>query len=157
VSTLEAFEPAMLAVSEGTGLVTARRRLALDEESATWLGRSVVAAQKPEEEPAVAEGPWQGVSSLLMPGESGLESLVRGLVARGAPVPVHGYELGNAGWPAELAWPEHRVAVVLSGDTEDHEIADRDRAYRAGGWDARTAQQWDVDDLVKMITRGETR
>jgi hypothetical protein len=161
-TTLDAFQPAELAVSEGTGLVTARRALALDDETATWLGRSPAA---PVAGPAAAGGldeaktdqHWRDVVALLMPDESGLESLVRALAARGAPPPKQGFELGDAGWQAELAWPERRIAVVLVGDLHDNETADRDKAFAAHGWDARTARQWSVDDLAEKVMQPSGR
>jgi len=162
-TTLDSFQPAELAVSEGTGLVAARRDLALDEETATWLGRDPAA---PAAEPVgtgdldetQTDQRWRDVVDLLMPDESGLESLVRALAARGVPPPEQGFELGDAGWQAELAWPERRIAVVLVGDLHDNETADRDEAFAAQGWDARTARQWSVDDLAEKVleTSGRT-
>lgn len=161
VTTLDGFEPAELAVSEGTGLALAKRGLAIDEESASWLGRAVLPEAEPEPEPvdeAKVDERWRDVLTLLFPNESGLESLVRGLIARNAPLPEQGFELDDAGWQAELAWPGQRLAVVLADDYS-HESAERDRAFAVQGWDARTARQWNVDDLVEKIlaTSGEGR
>jgi hypothetical protein len=154
VTTLDAFDPAELAVCEGTGLVLARRALELDEETATWLGRAAAAEPEPAPEAldeAKADRRWREVLALLFPDESGLESLVRGLIARSVPLPKQGYELGDAGWQAELAWPDRRIAVMVAGELGDHETADRDKAYAAEGWDARSARQWTVDELVEKI------
>lgn len=160
-STMDTFEPAQLAVSEGTGLVAARRLLELDPESATWLGREPGAPLEPEIEEidvGKTDPGWRDVPSLLVPGEAGLESLVRGLIARVAPPPVLGYELGEGGWQAELAWPGRRIAVVLSDDYHhNHEAADRDRAYAEDGWDARTAKQWSVEELLGKLTSEGSR
>ncbi|WP_204009133.1 hypothetical protein [Virgisporangium aurantiacum] len=157
LSTVDTLEPAELAVSEGTGLVLARRAQDLDAETATWLG--LVREAEPEPEVAdtgvvdksEADERWSEVLSLLFPGESALESLVRAMIAHGIPLPEQGYELGDAGWQAELAWPSRRIAVLL-GDAFDQEAEDRDRAYAAAGWDARTARQWSIDELVEKIT-----
>ncbi|GAA1801279.1 DEAD/DEAH box helicase [Luedemannella flava] len=161
VTTLGGFEPAELAISEGTGLVLARRGFALDAETATWLGRATVPDVEPEADKVderQLDSRWRDVLTLLFPDESGLESLVRGLIARQAPLPEHGYELDDAGWQAELAWPSRRIAVILADDYS-HEAAERDRAFAEQGWDARTAKQWDVDDLIVkiMATSGEGR
>jgi hypothetical protein len=70
------------------------------------------------------------------------------------PAGLAGYELGDAGWQAELAWPAARAAVVLAAqedDGPDYEAADRDRAFADAGWDARTAVQWDPTDLARRI------
>ncbi|MEU0559369.1 DEAD/DEAH box helicase [Dactylosporangium sp. NPDC006015] len=158
LSTVDSFDPASLAVTEGTGLVLAQRALALDEETATWLG--VTAETKPVEPPSVqTDSPWQEVLRYLDPEESALEALVQSLARRGVPLPVVGYELGNQGWPAEVAWPNQRIAIVLSGSHDDPETADRDRAYATAGWRARTAQEWSVEELAAQIeaTSGEGR
>lgn len=158
LTTVDAFDPVELAASEGTGLVIARRA-ELDEETATWLGRvrrvDEPATAKPVET-AATDTRWTGVLNLLSSGESGLETLVRGLAARGVPLPEQGYELGDGAWQAELAWTARRVAVVLAGDAYDHETADRDKAYAAQGWDARTAGQWSVDELAEKVMEKET-
>jgi replicative superfamily II helicase len=162
MTTLDAFDPAELAVCEGTGLVLARRALELDEETATWLGRATAAEPELALEAldeTKADRRWREVLALLFPDESGLESLIRGLIARNVPPPEQGYELGDAGWQAELAWPDRRIAVMVASELADHETADRDKAYAAEGWDARTAQQWTLDELVEkiMVTSGTSR
>ncbi|MFC7483006.1 hypothetical protein ACFQX7_27600 [Luedemannella flava] len=139
----------------------ARRGFALDAETATWLGRATVPDVEPEADKVderQLDSRWRDVLTLLFPDESGRESLVRGLIARQAPLPEHGYELDDAGWQAELAWPSRRIAVILADDYS-HEAAERDRAFAEQGWDARTAKQWDVDDLIVkiMATSGEGR
>ncbi|WP_047121685.1 hypothetical protein [Streptomyces leeuwenhoekii] len=98
---------------------------------------------------------WDDVLPLLDDEEPGLLALARRLAETGVPAGEAGYELGEAGWQAELAWPAVAVAVVLAAqedDGPDYEAADRDRAFEAAGWDARTAAQWDPTDLARRIT-----
>jgi AcrR family transcriptional regulator len=83
--------------------------------------------------------------------ESTLELLVQQLARQGVPAPVVGYELGDQGWQAELAWPDRRIAVVLTGSPDDPEVVDRDRAYAAAGWHARTAREWSVHELAAQL------
>ncbi|GAA1636915.1 hypothetical protein [Actinoplanes couchii] len=64
-----------------------------------------------------------------------------------------GYELGEQGWQAEIAWPDRLTAIVLSGSTGDPETEDRDRAFGAAGWHARTARDWSADDIAELIER----
>ncbi|MGN9768429.1 DEAD/DEAH box helicase [Micromonospora sp. SD12] len=158
VSTLDAFEPASMAVTEGTGLVLTQRALPLDEETATWLG---VVAQPVAADPETLdkESPWRDVLRYLDPAEDTLDHLVQQLARQDLPAPVVGYELGDQGWQAELAWPDRRIAIVLTGPSDDPETEDRDRAYAEAGWHARTAQQWSVDELAAEIraTSGEER
>lgn len=143
VSALDAFEPASMAVTEGTGFTLAQRALPLDEETATWLG---VTAQSPPAEAAALdeESPWRDVLRFLDPDEITLGQLVQQLARQGLPAPIVGYELGDQGWPAELAWPDQRIAVVLTGQDDDPETEDRDRAYagRAGTPAPRGNGRW---------------
>ncbi|MCO8271803.1 DEAD/DEAH box helicase [Actinoplanes sp. TRM 88003] len=150
-SVLESFDPALLAVSEGTGLMAAQRAFDLDEETATWLG---VAPDAPPVEPPVADEAdpaWQQVLRYVDSGEPELERLMFALVKFNLPVPVVGYELGDQAWMAEFAWPDRRLAIVLAGDEDDPETDDRDKAYHAAGWHARTAVDWSADDLAELI------
>src|SRR5262249_36809026 len=74
-STLDGFDPAQLAVTEGTGLLLARRAAGLDDETATWLGR--VTEPAPEVPEAVAaDSGWQTVLRYYDREESALETLV---------------------------------------------------------------------------------
>ncbi|WBB80435.1 DEAD/DEAH box helicase [Micromonospora sp. WMMD882] len=150
VSTLDAFDPASLAVTEGTGLTPARRGLPLDEETAAWLG--VTPQPAPTAPDPVDDGsPWQEVLRYLDRDESALTQLVAQLARQGLPAPVVGYELGDEAWPAELAWPQQRIAVVLTGPAGDPETEDRDRAYVAAGWHARTARDWSAAELAGRL------
>ncbi|MBQ1059825.1 DEAD/DEAH box helicase [Micromonospora sp. C41] len=150
VSALDSFDPMSLAVTEGTGLVSAQRALPLDDETATWLG---TAPQPPSTvtEPVEDESPWQDVLRYMDREESTLELLVQQLARQNLPVPVVGYELGDQAWPAELAWPERRIAVVLTGAPDDPETEDRDRAYTEAGWHARTAREWSAEELAAQL------
>ncbi|MCW6003759.1 DEAD/DEAH box helicase [Micromonospora sp. CPCC 205371] len=152
LSTVDLFDPVVLAVAEGTGLVGVR--LPLDEETASWLGAGPEQVLAEQAEMA-SDSPWQLVLQYMDREESALETLVRSLVRRGAPPPVVGYELGDQAWPAELAWPEHRIAIVLAGSPDDPETADRDRAYADLGWHVRTAREWTVEELTaELATTG---
>ncbi|WP_026125563.1 DEAD/DEAH box helicase [Nocardiopsis gilva] len=96
---------------------------------------------------------WTEVLEYLERDEPGLEPLVRSLMERGVPVPEAGYELSGGLWPAELAWPEQRVAVVLSDAllTNHEDKAKGDAAYADAGWTAREAQKWDAAELAARV------
>jgi eukaryotic-like serine/threonine-protein kinase len=102
-----------------------------------------------------ADAEWLDVLRYVNSDEPGIDRLLRNLSDRRLPRPVVGYELGDSAWPAELAWPEHRIAVVLSGPADDPETADRNAAYRVAGWDARTAEAWTADELAAQLTTKE--
>ncbi|WP_127553976.1 DEAD/DEAH box helicase [Actinoplanes sp. OR16] len=157
-TALDAFDPAFLAVTEGSGLVAAQRAFDLDEETAAWLGAAPNAA--PPAEPVDAVDPeWEDTLRFVDPEEPELDGLMRALLKRNLPVPVAGYELGEQGWLAEFAWPSQRLAIVLSGADDDPEIEDRNKAYDAAGWHARTAREWSAKDLAALIdgTNGGAR
>ncbi|RNL83012.1 DEAD/DEAH box helicase [Halostreptopolyspora alba] len=108
-----------------------------------------------------ADPHWEEVIALLDPDEPGLATLARTLAAHGVPAPEAGYELGSGLWPAEIAWPRARIAVVLNGPghgavgDDDAERAKRDSAYAGAGWDARDAQHWDAAELARRISGTE--
>ncbi|MEU4564659.1 DEAD/DEAH box helicase [Actinoplanes sp. NPDC023936] len=154
---LGTFDPTLLYAAEGTGLIAAHRPAPLDDETATWLGRSTEpapAVTSPSDEPDSA---WQRVVELADLEESGVESLLRGLIQRHVPAPVSGYELNDAGWQADFAWPRLRIAVVqrLHGPAAEIEEQDRDAAFAAEGWHVRPAKEWDVDELATLVNEGE--
>ncbi|BAL91243.1 putative DEAD/DEAH box helicase [Actinoplanes missouriensis 431] len=157
-SVIEAFDPAVLAVTEGSGLVAAQRAVDLDEETATWLGVAPNAAP-PAGTADEADPEWEKALRFVDADEPGLEGLMRALPQRNLPVPVVGYELGEQGWLAEFGWPAQRLAIVLSGPAGDPEIEDRDKAYGAAGWHARTAREWSVEELAALFdsTNGGAR
>ncbi|GIG60578.1 helicase [Longispora fulva] len=154
-STLDDFDPSLLTVTEGTGLLSAQRALPLDEESAAWLGRQREAEPAFDDQtpaPQDADPRWGRVLELIDPQESGLEALVRDLLARNLPAPEVGYELGDHAWQAELAWPDRRIAIVVSGlGDADSEIRDRDRAYTDAGWAIGGAKHWTSEELAELL------
>jgi hypothetical protein len=100
---------------------------------------------------------WRRVLELASLEESGMDTLLRGLAAKGVPAPVSGYELNDDGWQADLAWPQHRVAVVLApnaGAAADIEAHDRDAAFAAAGWDARPVKAWNIEELAAIVAEG---
>jgi very-short-patch-repair endonuclease len=130
------FEPGELGVTGGVG----------------WL-----ASQRGVRQPAagVRDPAWDDAIELLVD-NSGLLELAQALADRGVPSPEVGYELGVGAWPAELAWPDRRVGVVLAhrpdpGTGRDVDAEERDKAYRAAGWQVRTAVEWDAGELAGLV------
>ncbi|MFV2106088.1 DEAD/DEAH box helicase [Micromonospora sp. LOL_015] len=145
-----AFDPALLPAAEQTGVAPTHRVPPLDDETATWLG-VVADPTPPQAAPDDVDTQWQDVLRYLDRDETTLDRLARQLASHGLPAPVVGYELGDQGWQAELAWPDKRIAIVLAGPDDDPEIEGRDQAYAADGWHARPARDWSVADLVERI------
>ncbi|MFF6786164.1 DEAD/DEAH box helicase [Streptomyces sp. NPDC012510] len=145
-SLLAGFDTAELAVTGGVGWLTSQRRAAAPE-----------AEVKPAS--AVRDPAWDEVIGYLVE-EPGLADLAVALADRGAPVPEAGHELGAAAWPAELAWPDRRIAVVLAHEehtdgTPDSDAEARDKAYADAGWQARTAPEWDAAELAALLADNE--
>lgn len=156
-SQVPGFDPVELAVSGGAGWLESQRRG--HEREADGAGQtgetsrtSAVTAGRAE---AVRDPAWDEVIAYLVE-EPGLAELAEGLAALGAPAPEAGFELGDAAWPAELAWPAHRMGVVLAPTRDadgalDRDAEDRDRAYARAGWLVRPAAEWDVQELADAL------
>ncbi|MBA9002714.1 DEAD/DEAH box helicase [Thermomonospora cellulosilytica] len=178
-TALDAFDPSALAVIGGAGLLSSLGMQRLDpeelgeepvldapsepaesseadEEEPPDAALTVVDAPEPPPGPApagdAADPGWAEALDLLDPDEPGLAALAWELMERGVPVPEVGHELGEQGWQAEMAWPDAKVAVVLSGN--DQEATDRYRAYAQAGWEIRAARLWRPDELAERIMTG---
>ncbi|MFC9428081.1 DEAD/DEAH box helicase [Streptomyces sp. NPDC056987] len=158
---LAGFDTAELAVTGGAGWLESCRGTpsgpAVPAVPVTEEAGPATAAATDGPAPATVRDPaWDEVVAYLVE-EPGLTELVDVLIRSAAPAPEAGFELGNAAWPAELAWPGHRVGVVLAPDRTDEaavaEARDRDRAYAAAGWTVRTATEWDARELAAALTR----
>lgn len=156
-SQLPGFDPVELAVTGGPGWLESRRQWSVSERPAEETAPPVAPPRQATSAAAAVRDPaWDEVVDYLVE-EPGLAELVEALVRSAAPAPEAGYELGEAAWPAELAWPGHRVGVVLAPEEEDEaahaEARDRDSAYAAAGWTVRTAVEWDAGELAAALTR----
>ncbi|MFJ7967544.1 DEAD/DEAH box helicase [Streptomyces sp. NPDC096324] len=160
---LPGFDPVELAVTGGGGWLESRRQPQrpptegpATEAAETGAGPVEVPLPSGSPAEAVRDPAWDEVVDYLVE-EPGLAELVDVLVRSAVPAPEAGFELGDAAWPAELAWPTDRIGVVLAPAQEDEaavaEAWDRDRAYAAAGWTVRTAVEWDAGELAAALTR----
>ncbi|MFD0902095.1 DEAD/DEAH box helicase [Actinomadura sediminis] len=174
LSEIDRFDPALLAAVGGEGRQAVLSLVPLDEDlrdepettpehAATVPApapfpeepaptRVDAAEPGPASEPTVLTDSWVDVLDMIDPDEPGLAAFVRGLAAAGIPSPPDsgiGYELGEQAWQAEVAWPDHKVAIVLAGDGE--EARRRDIAYAEAGWDVRSVHGWTREELVDRI------
>jgi hypothetical protein len=89
------------------------------------LGRAASAAEE-------LIGDWLEVIAGVRAGAgdqaSALEAVLREIAAQGGQAPEVGHEVGDDAWPVEVAWPAHRVAIVIDVN------AQRDEALRELGW-----------------------
>ncbi|WP_406167597.1 DEAD/DEAH box helicase [Streptomyces sp. NBC_00996] len=164
-SLLDGFSADTLAVTGGSGwLASTRIELGVDAEEPTIRQEVRETAHRgAEAERAAAERSgsglrstgWDAVLELLDPDEPGLQLLAVALTSMAAPAPVDGFELDDRGWMAELAWPGHKVGVVLAprpvGSEPDYEAEDRDSAFAAAGWDVRPASAWTARELAERL------
>ncbi|MFK0015470.1 DEAD/DEAH box helicase [Streptomyces sp. NPDC091027] len=152
-STLPGFAPMELAVTGGAGWLTSQRRA---HEPAGTGGETVGGESPAGAEAAVRDPAWDEVVAYLVD-DTGLPELAGALADLGVPAPEAGFELGAAAWPAELAWPAHRIGVVLSHQPEsdgtpDQDALERDRAYAQAGWTVRPATAWTAQELAQALT-----
>ncbi|MDX3230160.1 DEAD/DEAH box helicase [Streptomyces sp. ME19-01-6] len=158
-SQLPGFDPVELAVTGGAGWLASHRRAhepEPDRTAAVPQERQTAQAGESRAE-AVRDPAWDEVIAYLVE-EPGLAELAERLAAWGVPAPEAGYELGEAAWPAELAWPGHRIGVVLAHQRgadgiPDSDAEDRDQAYAEAGWAVRAATEWDARELADALTQ----
>lgn len=120
---------------------------------------SLIGAAAPDVQPPTNHGmardaAWDtDVLPYLDEEETGLVSLARKIADAGRAAPVGGYELGDSGWMAEMAWPNHKIAVVLDAGATDDEVRRRDAAYTAAGWTVCRVPDWTdrLDALLELI------
>ncbi|MFF7242334.1 DEAD/DEAH box helicase [Embleya sp. NPDC008237] len=159
-SALSEFEAAELAVGGGIGWLSSKVRGQRDDAEPGRAGTTADAEVGGAEAVGLRDSGWDEVLEYLEE-DPGLPELAKALAKSGVPAPVAGFELGDAKWPAELAWPDRRVAVVLShrtypDGTADDDARDRDHAYIAAGWQVRTAKRWDPDELRTLLAHQAT-
>ncbi|GAA4957400.1 DEAD/DEAH box helicase [Yinghuangia aomiensis] len=158
VSQLAGFDVGHLCAAGGAGWLSSRSGKPLPSPKTGEVEAGVAAEPASDEfggrEPQRDPG-WDEVLEYLE-ADPGLPELAEALAASGVPAPHAGYELGGAAWPAELAWPDARIAVVLAArpstdGTPDHDVEERDRAYAAAGWTTRTAQEWTAAEIRRLL------
>ncbi|WP_329054196.1 DEAD/DEAH box helicase [Streptomyces violaceus] len=130
----------------GTGLATAPA----DEEAKV----PVPVATPPADVTPVERAAWDAVlRDLSLVGDPGIDRLARELAGRGdVPVGTAGWEVAGVPRTVELAWPDHRIGVVLAEDAADEEYMAR---CAAAGWHVRPPSAWKPDELVaRLATQG---
>ena len=136
LSTIDAFDPASMAVSRGHRLHARRSgRCRSTRRRATWLGVTTGAGAGSSRSSVADDSPLARGAAVPEPATRAPWncSLTSTWPRAGAPAPEVGYELGDQGWQAELAWPDRRSR----GRARRHRRttrrrADRDRAYADG-------------------------
>lgn len=147
-SDLATFDPNVLQVSDGTGLL-----LALADEPPIDLGVGGMAeTSSPNLGARVVAGDtgpstWTEVDESFLSGPTEIR-LARGAQELGLPEPELGVD-HVGGYVGEFIWSAQKVAVIA--ETADSEEAVK--AYREAGWDARTATDWDIESLAIALRR----
>ncbi|MFE9661423.1 DEAD/DEAH box helicase [Streptomyces sp. NPDC005955] len=170
-STLDSFDGSLLAATAGpgTGLLPALR----GDHPGTGLGlpeapeaadehAPVVAAVDPEERtPArppvegddmtpVERATWHAVvGELSRYGDPQVAALAEQLSARGdVPAGTPGWDVHGVSRTVELAWPAHKIGIVLVEDTEDAEYMAQ---CASAGWQVRAPGDWEADELARLL------
>ncbi|MEU6196729.1 DEAD/DEAH box helicase [Streptomyces sp. NPDC047061] len=170
-STLDAFDASLLAATagSGTGLLAALRGdvpgtgLALPEDIDEAGDRAHgVNPMEPEDQPEVgipdvAEGmtpvertAWQlVVGELSKWGDPEVAALAEQLSAHGdVPAGKAGWDVDGVSRTIELAWPAHKIGIVLGEDAEDTEYMAQ---CASAGWHVRAPGDWDVEELARLL------
>ncbi|OPC84542.1 hypothetical protein B4N89_29710 [Embleya scabrispora] len=156
---LDTFDARLLAVTagHGSGLLSALRL------EIPGSGLHLVTDQVPET--ATAEQPpgavekvssevelrlWAALlEELSRMGDPGIEQLAQSLADRGDVHPATpGYDVAGISHPIELAWPDHRIGVVLDEDAQD---GDYMAQCRHAGWLVRPSGAWTPHELAALL------
>ncbi|GGV07120.1 helicase [Streptomyces litmocidini] len=178
-TTLDGFDASLLAATAGpvTGLLPALRaeapgtglHLAAAEETDAEPGQpedpAAVPTAKAEQQAPAAETPETGMTRLEQSawdlvlgelskyGDPDVAEFAERLAGRGdIPAGRTGWDVDGVPRTVELAWPDHRIGVVLAEDAEDAEYMARSAA---AGWQVRAPQEWDAEELARMLGEEE--
>ncbi|WP_407288166.1 DEAD/DEAH box helicase [Streptomyces sp. BP-8] len=170
-TTLDTFDASLLAATAGpgTGLLPALRTnepgtgLALPEDiddaddRPGAVKRPDLGEQSESEIPGPAGGmtpvertAWQlVVGELSKWGDPQVAALAEQLWARGdVPAGQAGWDIDAVSRTVELAWPAHKIGIVLQEDTEDTEYMAQ---CASAGWHVRAPGDWDVEELARLL------
>ena len=120
----------------------------LDEVTAPGGARSDAAATVGV--PLTLSPAESDLADLLREVDESCQDLVRGLTGPAAAGAVAGYETDD-GYPLQIGWPDHRVAVVLASDAAGR------RWLAEQGWAAAVAgepEAWEVLATAGLLVRG---
>jgi len=161
VSALGDFDPATLVAAGGAGFLSSYgssggwgKPAGSQVEQTPWAaglaqGHVPPDAGTADADPISADTVWANAHYLA----ADVVGLAHELAALGIPEPDAdtqiGYELGEQGWQAELAWPDRLVAVIA--EEPAGEVDNCIGAYTAAGWDARLARDWPPAELGRRI------
>ncbi|MFD0304110.1 DEAD/DEAH box helicase [Streptomyces sp. NPDC127119] len=176
-TTLDTFDASLLAATAGpgTGLLPALRgeapgtglHLAYDIDEAEDGSPVGAGATEGEERPAAeregqpaAEAPadmtpvertaWELVLGELSKwGDPQVAALAQRLAAHAdVPAGKTSWDVDGVSRTVELAWPAHKIGIVLSEDAEDTQYMAQ---CASAGWHVRAPGDWDVEELARML------
>ncbi|MGW2317376.1 DEAD/DEAH box helicase [Streptomyces sp. NPDC001680] len=177
-TAVDDFDASLLAVTAGpaTGLLTALREekaghgLSAAEHAAEPSPRAGtpspdedVAGRIPEPQaekeepdyPTPAElAAWRLVQEELSDGDPAVQQFTERFIAEyvekhpNLPVAEVLWDVDGVTMAVELAWPDHRIGIVLSAVAENQ---DDMAQFARQGWDVRPVDQWSMDDLAGRL------
>ncbi|MEU3046949.1 DEAD/DEAH box helicase [Streptomyces sp. NPDC006984] len=102
---------------------------------------------------ALERSVWELVlRELSYVGDPAIEALAKALAERGdVPAAEAGWDASGISRPLELAWPGHRIAVVLDEDAADGPYM---AECVAAGWQVRAPGGWDEKQLAALLDDG---
>ena len=81
--------------------------------------------------PVALPGPWQEIIDVC---DGPVRGLAVELAEAGVSLPEPGHEIDDGAYQLDLAWPDHRLAVVLDDVDDDEDADERDAWLSAHGW-----------------------
>lgn len=163
-TTLDTFDAALLAATAGpaTGLLPALRDgspgsgfLPPGDNLGMETGGPVAGEVRQSPAPLTGMTPversaWDLVIAELSEyGDPEVAAFAQRLAARGdIPVGQAGWDIDGVSRTVELAWPGPKIGIVLADDAED---TDYMAQCAAAGWQVRTPDRWDEDELARLL------
>lgn len=150
VSGIREFDPFVLAVCEGTGLIAAFSEappVDLGDGHTSAEGRDRVSSSRLSAGRLDASYEWPGVDLSLV-ADAPCYELALALQSAGAPEPEIGVDYID-GYTAELVWPVQKVAVISVDDPDEETEALA--AYRHAGWTAGPPSEWTSEALLHTL------
>ncbi|WP_100444503.1 DEAD/DEAH box helicase [Glycomyces xiaoerkulensis] len=149
-SGLREFDPFLLTVCEGTGLLAALADappVDLGDGHTSAEGRDRVSSSRIATGTVDASYEWPGVRLSLV-ADARTYDLALALQAAGALEPEIGVDYVD-GYTAELVWPAQKVAVISVDDPGEE--AEALSAYRDAGWAAEAPTEWTAESLLHTL------
>ncbi|MER6843794.1 DEAD/DEAH box helicase [Streptomyces platensis] len=143
--------PALRDEAQGTGLSASDADIHLPTEAVDTKAQAVAEAAEPGDGMTPLERTaWELVLGQLVKwGDPEVAALAERLAGRGdVPAGKANWDVEGVPRTVELAWPGPKIGVVLAEDAEDSVYMAQ---CAAAGWQVRTPDAWEVEELARLL------